>query len=161
MPDLLDETLNIPIIFRRRPIDIPGDMRPAWRISFLVLMLSQCCRGRKSSVRRLHVFNWCNRSAESGNLLQRAIRERIEPGKVLVRIEPSLARAVDLGVGAGLLTREGKDGVKLSPQGIELAGEIMADEKVFVREKEWAAALGQLVTEKFVEALFRHGRGRQ
>lgn len=160
MPDLLDELLNVPIVFRRRPIDIPGDMRPAWRISFLVLMLSQCCRGRKSSIRRLHVFNWCNRSAESGNLLQRALRERIEPGNVLVRIEPSLARAVDFGVGAGLFARDGKDGVKLLPAGIELASEIMADKDVFQREKEWAAALGQMVTEKFVDSVFKRGGGR-
>ncbi|MEL6898523.1 MAG: hypothetical protein AAFP90_20700, partial [Planctomycetota bacterium] len=117
MESLLEEDLTASVVFRRRPIDIPGDMRPAWRISFIVLMLYQCCRGGKSSIRRLHVFNWCGRSADAGNLLRRAVSERVSPGAVLVRIEPSLARAVDFAIGARLLDRDGKDRVKITMDG--------------------------------------------
>lgn len=158
MESLLEEDLTASVVFRRRPIDIPGDMRPAWRIAFIVMMLKQCCRGGKSSIRRLHVLNWCGRSAEAGNLLRRAVSERISPGAVLVRIEPSLARAVDFALGAKLLERDGKDRVKLTKDGHELANEVLADSEVLVREKEWAAALGHTVTEGFVNGIFS-GRG--
>jgi hypothetical protein len=154
MSDLLDEELSVPVVFRRRPIDIPGDMRPAWRIAFVVLMLNLCCRGGQSSIRRLHVFNWCNRTTESRNLLRRAVSERVKPGTVLIRIEPSLARAIDFAVGAGVLEREGKDRVKLSSEGRKLANEIIADESILSREKEWAKSLGQSVTEGFVDSIF-------
>jgi hypothetical protein len=159
MPDLLDDELSIPIVFRRRPVDIPGDMRPAWRIAFLVLMLNLCCRGGRSSIRRLHVFNWCSRTNEGSNLLRRAIAERVLPGTVLVRIEPSLARAVDFAVGAGVLERESKDRVKLTGEGRRLANEIMEDETVLLREKQWAAALKQAVTEDFVDSIFMRRNG--
>ncbi|WP_413431812.1 hypothetical protein [Crateriforma spongiae] len=158
MESLLEEDLTASVVFRRRPIDIPGDMRPAWRIAFIVMMLKLCCRGGKSSIRRLHVLNWCGRSAEAGNLLRRAVSERLSPGAVLVRIEPSLARAVDFALGAKLLDRDGKDRVKLTKGGHELADEVLADSEVLVREKEWAAALGQTVTEGFVDNIFS-GRG--
>jgi hypothetical protein len=154
MSDLLDEELDVPVVFRRRPVDIPGDMRPAWRIAFVALMLSQCCRGGQSSIRRLHVFNWCNRTTESRNLLRRAVGELVKPGAVLIRIEPSLARAIDFAVGTGVLERESKDRVKLTPEGRRFANEIMDDESILSREKEWALALGQSVTEGFVDSMF-------
>ena len=157
MPSLIDQDFDAPITFQRRPIDIPGEMRPAWRIAFIVLMLHVCCRGKRSSIQRLHVFSWCNRSAQSSNLLTRALTERLAPGQVLVRIEPSLARAVDLAIGARLLERETKDRVTLTADGISFAEEIIEIPNLLEREKEWAAALGQRVTESFVNSIFHHG----
>lgn len=154
MPDLLESNLSVPIVFRRRPIDIPGEMRPAWRIAFIVLMLHQCCRGGQSSIRRLHVFNWCSKTVEGSNLLRRAVSERLPPGSILVRIEPSLARAVDFAIGAGVLQREGKDRIKLSNEGRRLAVELIDDDSVLARQKQWATALGNTVTETFVDSIF-------
>jgi hypothetical protein len=73
---------------------------------------------------------------------------------VLIRIEPSLARAIDFAVGTGVLERESKDRVKLTPEGRRFANEIMDDESILSREKEWALALGQSVTEGFVDSMF-------
>ncbi len=73
---------------------------------------------------------------------------------MLIRIEPSLARAIDFAVGTGIVERERKDRVKLTPEGRRLANDIMDDESILMGEKEWALALGQSVTEGFVDSMF-------
>ena len=63
----VEEIVSVPeldaeFIFRRRPLALPGDLRPRWRIGLLALLLNNCCRQQRSSLTRLHVLNWAVRS---------------------------------------------------------------------------------------------------
>ena len=157
MPESLIPELNVPVIFRQRPISVPGDLRPAWRISVIVLLLKNCCRQGRSSLRRLHVLSWAVRDEEVANALVRAIGGEVPPGTVLVRIEPALNRAVDFAIGEGLIQRQSSDRVELTVDGKDFADTIMDDTLVLGYEKQFAERIRFSVTEDFVTRMFERG----
>lgn len=157
MADIFIPELDVPVIFRQQPVSLPGDLRPVWRISVLMLLLRKCCTGGKSSLRRLHVLSWAVRSSEASTMLLNAIDGEIPPDAVIVRIEPALNRAVDFAIGEGLLRRGTKDRVELTPEGRELAESILADKLVLAREKRFADEVRYSVTEGFVKSMFEQG----
>lgn len=157
MPEPLIPELNVPVIFRQRPISVPGDLRPAWRISVIVLLLKKCCRQGRSSLRRLHVLSWAVRDEEVANALVRAIGGEVPPGTVLVRIEPALNRAVDFAIGEGLIQRQSSDRVELTVDGKDFADTIMDDTLVLGYEKQFAERIRLSVTEDFVTRMFDRG----
>ena len=56
---------DVQFSFQRRPISLPGDLRPTWRIGLLTILMVQCCRQQRSSLTRLHVLSWAVRSEEN------------------------------------------------------------------------------------------------
>lgn len=157
MPDPLIPELDVPVIFRQRPISVPGDLRPAWRISVIVLMLRKCCLQGRSSLRRLHVLSWAVRDAVVANALIRAIGGEVPPDTVLVRIEPALNRAVDFAIGEGLIRRQSSDRVELTADGKDFADTILKDTIVLGYEKQFIERIGFKVTEDFVKRMFELG----
>ena len=146
--------LDAPFTFTQRPIDLPSDLRPAWRIALVVLLLKNCCRQSKARFRQLHVLNWGARSPENRNALEQAIGGQIPFDTVLVRIEPSLNRAVDLALGEGLVKRNAGDQIELTKQGHDFAGEIEKNAALLRPEKEFMGRIKKRVTETLVDELF-------
>lgn len=99
MPRIEIPELDAAFVFRRRPVAIPGDLRPSWRIGLLVQLLRRCCRGGRSTLARLHVLSWGIRTKESRRQLQDALNGHAAPDCLIVRLEPFLNRAVDLAIG--------------------------------------------------------------
>ena len=159
MSDLLDLPFEIPelntdFLFQKRPIAIPGDLRPGWRIGLLVLLLHMCCRGGRTSLTRLHVLSWGIRTAESKSALRAAVIGKLPPDSLLVRFEPSLNRAVDFALGEGLIRREGGSRIELTDQGKRLAEELEKEASVFTLEKQFLLEIRQKVTEALINAIF-------
>jgi hypothetical protein len=102
-------------------------------------------------------LNWGVLSKENRIALQGLVREETTADQLLVRIEPSLNRAVDLAAGEGLLERPGGDHLALTPKGINLADEIDRSDGLYEIEKELIAAIGSKVTEKLCKGLFATG----
>lgn len=157
MPDPLIPELNVPVIFRQRPISVPGDLRPAWRISVIVLLLGKCCRQGKSSLRRLHVLSWAIRNELVADAIVRAIDGEVPPDTVLVRIEPALNRAVDFAIGQGLIRRQSSDRIELTADGKDFVDAILKDTLVLGYEKQFAERVRFAVTEAFVKRMFELG----
>ena len=149
--DILE--LNTEFVFRQRPEAIPGDLRPLWRIGLVLLMLHMASRGGKSSFGKLHVLNWALRSQEGRKALLDILERRLSPNTVIVRIEPSLNRAVDLAHGEGLVKRN-NGGIELTSQGRTEAKKILEQEDIYLQEKDFLAAAGKRMTEKLVKELF-------
>lgn len=149
--------LNVPIIFRQRPVSVPGDLRPIWRICLLIILLRKCCIGGKSSLRRLHVLNWAVRSPSVSTTLINAINGAFPPDAVIIRIEPALNRAIDLSIGEGLVHRGTKDRIELTSKGKEFADTILDTKLVLEQEKRFVEQVGYSVSEKFVKAMFEQG----
>lgn len=157
MPDPFIPELNVPVLFRTRPLAIPGELRPAWRISVVVLLLRKCCRQGRSSLRRLHVLSWATKNSEVQETLIRAIQGEVAPDTILVRIEPALNRAVDFAEGEGLLRKLSAGRVELTGDGKEFADEISKDPIVLGYEKAFMDHLRFEVTEDFVKGMFERG----
>lgn len=146
--------LNTEIIFRRRPLFLPEDLRPAWRIGLLVLLLSSCCRGGKSSRARLHVLSWGVRTRKSQLDLVAAIAGNLSPDTLLVRFDPFLDRALDFAIGEGLIQHVGGKSIALTPTGKQLAEEIRKSDFVFSAERGFVDLISQKVSEDLVKQMF-------
>ena len=154
MPEFEVPELNAEFVFRRRPVAIPGDLRPGWRIGLVTLLLKKCCRSNRSSLSRLHVLSWGIRTRESRVALQSAVRGDLTPDALVVRVEPFLNRAVDFALGENLVRRVNGGKVELTPDGLSLANELEQSDSAFVLEKQFMGAIGQKVTETLVNRMF-------
>lgn len=151
----LIRVLDTPFIFRGRPEAIPGDLRPLWRVGLVLLMLGLASRGGRSSFARLHVLNWALRTKEGRDALLSVFEGRRDPSVVVVRIEPSLNRAVDFAHGAGLLEKEKGRAISLTEPGKAKVKQILKDEYLFRSERLFLASIGKRLTEKLVNELFQ------
>lgn len=141
-------------VFRRRPLSIPGNLRPFWKIGLLVLLLKNCCKSGKSTIPRLHVLSWGVRSAESEEALRNAVTKTQSVNLMLVRYDPFLNRAIDFALGEKLIKNQDGKSVVLTPDGRKFAEELEQNNTSFAKEKQRLAAISFKVTEKFVIQIF-------
>ena len=146
--------LSVPFVFRQRPVSLPADLRPAWRIGLIVLLLKKCCRQRRTSLTRLHVLSWGFVSAEGRSQLLAAAAGTLSPDSLVIRFEPFLLQAVDYGIGERLIRRHGGGTIELTETGLRLAEEIEEDQSAFVTEKAVMATLRTRVSEDLVKRMF-------
>jgi len=139
---LLPDTIRSLCVFAERPMPLPVDFRPAWRLGLLLLILKICCRGGQSSLERLNVLNWAIRTQGARETFIAFLERRSTPEAILVRFEPGLSRAIDLALGEGLLVRKTTTAgsrLELTARGTGLADETnnhtdcLADEKSFLQ----------------------------
>lgn len=146
--------LRTEFVFRRRPVAIPGDLRPGWRIGLLVLLLNRCCRSGRTSLTRLHVLSWGIRTKESRRALLAAVEGTLTPDSLIVRFEPFLNRAVDFAIGEELVRRLGGSRIELTSNGKKLAEELAKIETAFVVENQFMETIRHKVTETLVNRMF-------
>lgn len=146
--------LDATFTFRRRPVALPGDLRPTWRIGLLALLLTQCCRQQRSSLTRLHVLNWAVRSEANHDDLKALIEGQLSPDQLIVRFDPAFNRAIDFAIGEGLVKRVDGSRIELAEQGKVFAEVISKNSEVYVIEKELIGAIKQKVSETLVDTIF-------
>lgn len=151
MDTFLDQ-LDVPFTFRAQPSPLPGDLRIAWRIALLLLILLHS-RGQKASLQKLHVLNWASRTAETRRLFFRFVRRTLDKDELIPRIEPSLNRAVDFALGEGLVRIENAKNLKLTPRGLGTAKQIDEAPDCLVDEKSFLHAMKSFFTERNIDDL--------
>jgi hypothetical protein len=142
------EIFRVPYSFARRPVAVAADLRPLWRLGSICLILRNCW-GASATLRQLHVLNWALRDGENRSVFLSALQDA-PPVLPIVRIEPSLNRAVNFALGEALIARAANR-LTLEPKGREFAKRIADTDDLFVQEKAFFAAIGKKVTEKIVE----------
>lgn len=146
--------LRTPFVFQQRPVSIPADLRPGWRIGLIVLLLKNCCRQGRTSLTRLHVLSWGFISTEGRSQLTAAVDGSLAPDSLIIRFEPFLLQAVDYAVGEGIIRRDGGGKVELTESGIRLAEQLEADESAFIDEKTLMTTIRMRVSEDLVKRMF-------
>ena len=139
--------IDRPFTFTRRPIPIAPDLRPAWKIALLLLILDITSRGGKSSVKRLHVLNWAVRSPAHRASFDQAHDNDSPLFGFRFRFDPILSRAIDLADGEGLVEWVNGNRIQLTPDGRHLAKAIQADKDAMTDERQFLAGLGKRLTE--------------
>lgn len=153
-------TASAEFSFSERPTPVPGDLRINWRLSVLLLILENS-RARKASLAKLYIISDAVRSELSRQQLGRVLSENLLPLEWTVRVEPALARAVDLLVGEGLarwIQMSGKAGIEATPVGAAAAAEIASTPDVLIHEKVVISELTKPLTEAKVSSILAtHG----
>lgn len=147
--------LKTEFLFRRRPVAIPGNLRPAWRIGLLTLLLNGCCRSARTSLARLHVLSWGVSTDENRYNLLNAVEGALTPDSLIVRFDPFLNRAIDFAIGEGLVRRCDGSKIELTSSGKSLANELLMTETIYVEEKRFISVIRLRVTETLVSHMFR------
>jgi hypothetical protein len=133
--------------FTRTNDAIPGDLRIAWRLAVLCLMLARF-RGKRGRIEHLHTLWWAIRSDESRQLVVRWFDRRPSPDEIIVRFDPSLTATIDLAVGQELIEQQPNGMIKLSPTGQALAETIWNQDGVLLMEKQFLGQLPPSISQK-------------
>lgn len=141
---LFPELRDRPYSFKHAGTAIPADRRPTWRIGLLVLLLSECSRGKKSSFIRLQALDWSVR-LESGKQAMLSFLESKIASNIPVRFDPAALRAIHFGVGFECFEFDGRV-VKLAPTGLQLAEDIRKND-LYTSERNFMESIGK----KFLE----------
>jgi hypothetical protein len=159
---------DCPFLFSHRESALPADLRPGRRVCQIVLIINRC-RGTRATLEQLHVLDWACRSAESRQLFLRCLKRGRGPDLPCVRFDPSLNRALDWGVGYGVLctTTSGRfenEGpsdrlaqyrVWLTERGNRAARTIESIPDCFTIERALLASVGGKITQAFVRPFLR------
>lgn len=146
------DPLNVRFDFTERPSPIPAILRPAWRITSLLLCLAQC-RAGKANRKQLHVLNWAARNSEAQKTFLKVLDGTMDPDEAIVRFDPVLDRAVHFAVGEQLVFQSG-DQLVMTAKGESLVKAVMKDRECMTEEKEFLRKIGRKLTQAQVEALF-------
>lgn len=142
-------------VFRSRPKAIPGDLRPLWRISVILLILELASRGGKSSLSRMHVLNWAIRTLENQQNLLQILNGTMSPNSIIVRIEPSLNRALEFAHSEGLIDYISGKRIQLSESGRVSVKIILDQQDLLASERTFLTKIGKSkLTEKTIDKLF-------
>ena len=143
--------IDQPFRFQRRPISVPAESRPPWKLAELLLMLQVSSRGGKSSLKRLHLLNWAVRSPVNRRRFKESRKADLPLFRFAVRFEPAFSRAIDLATGEQLVQWVGGDRIQLSASGTKAAQKILSESGLLQEEREFFVELGKSVTEKEAE----------
>jgi hypothetical protein len=145
--------IDVPFSFTERPTPLSGDLRPAWRVSLILLMLLNS-RGQKATLQKLHLLKSACRSEATRHAFLRYTKGEVRKDEIIPRVEPSLIRAVNLARGEGLIEVEKGKNLRLTPRGQEVADQLNGIEDCMDVEKQFLRAVGKFATETNVENLF-------
>lgn len=146
------EEIPSPPHFTRRPVNIPGDFRTAWRLTVLTMLLSRG-RGKVLAIDHLHVLWWAIRTSKTRDLFLRWLQGDKGPDELLVRFDPSLTVTVDLAIGCGLATKEPSGRIRLTSSGVKIAATAENEETVLLIEKVFLSSLPRHITQRQIREL--------
>jgi len=140
--------------FHHGPTSVPGDLRIAWRLAVVVLVLAYS-RGQKASLAKLHLLNDALRSADSAQRLADVLARRRPFSDWTIRVEPALGRAIDMARGEGLITARSGRVYQLAGKGQQAAEFLKHQEGVLTAERSFLSLHGSEVTEAFTNEIVR------
>ncbi len=115
-PSFLDILLDGPFELTSRPEPVPGDLRLAWGIALVILILGRS-RAKRASLQKLHFMAHSARTRASREEVIRVFAGDLSPADLVVRVEPWLNRAIAFATAAGLVALEHGRYVKLTDDG--------------------------------------------
>ena len=136
--------------FTRRSSPVLPEHRPIYKISQILLIL-KFSRANKSSLLRLHLFNWIMKSEQRMNFL----RETAINGKLSLPtwgFDPALAIALRFALADDLVSQI-SNGYQLQKKGSNFIDAAMKDAEIFHFERIFLGEIGKVVTEKMVETV--------
>lgn len=134
--------------FSRRPSPVLPEHRPVYKIAQVLLVLNYSRAGR-SSLLRIHLFNWALKSQQRMQTLRNAGKE----GALLLPtwgFDPALAVALRYALAEKLIFQS-PNGYQLSEKGNKFITDALKDQDVFSQERMDLAIVGKQITEKMVE----------
>jgi hypothetical protein len=149
-----DLLLDGPYELAARPEPLPGDLRLAWGISLIILILGRC-RGKRASLQKLHFMAHSARTRAARQQAKRLFARDLSTADMVVRVEPWLNRALSFAIAEHLVSLEGGGHARLQEEGIEAFDKISHADSVMVEEKEFLDDISRQATEAAINKIMR------
>lgn len=135
--------------FVRRPSPVLVEHRPIYKITQLLLVLQMSSRSGKSTLPRLHLFNWALKSTDRIQKLVDAAKAKVL-NMTAWGFDPALAIAIRFAV-ADNLVETTSTGYQLTEKGRVFITEVLRDTCTFAPERKLLTQIGKDITEGMVE----------
>ncbi len=135
--------------FIRRPSPVLVEHRPLYKITQLLLVLHMSSRGGKSTLPRLHLFNWALKSTDRIQKLVVAAKSKVLH-MTAWGFDPALAIAIRFAVAENLIEPT-STGYQLAEKGRAFITEVLKDADAFAPERKLLTQIGKDITEGMVE----------
>jgi hypothetical protein len=129
--------------FTKRPIPIPADYRPMYKIALIVLILRLCCRAETSTLLKLHLFSWALTSESNLLKLRDYVTNNFQTDFSVWGIEPALNRALQFAIAENICEVVNGKNYKLTEKGIRFYELINAENDLFDKEKIFLNFIGK------------------
>jgi|ERR1700741_3635499 len=139
MEDLLIKKLS----FTKRPIPLPAEYRPMYKIALIVMILKYSCRAETSNLLKLHLLSWALASQKNMTELRDYITSNFKSDFSVWGIEPALNRALQLSVAENICDVINGKNYKLTEKGNKFFEMIKADKELFEVEKSFLTLIGK------------------
>lgn len=138
---------------KKRPIAIPFNYRPLYKVTEILLILLKCCESRKGcSIEKLHIISNVIKNSDELNELEEFILGNNNV-LLIIRYDPVINRAIKYAVAENLIKIQKNQLMKLTNEGKKVAEEVNSDNDVFVREKEILDKISVNLTEEKIKSL--------
>jgi len=155
--DFLNKLLDGPFELTSRPEPVPGDLRLAWGIALVILILGRS-RGKRASLQKLHFMAHSARTKESREEVRLVFIGDRSSADLVVRVEPWLNRAIAFARAANLITLEHGRSLKLTADGLNTFERISSAESVMTEERAFLDVVSPRASEVAVEKVMRMER---
>lgn len=135
--------------FVRRPSPVLVEHRPLYKITQLLLVLQMSSRGGKSTLPRLHLFNWALKNTDRIQKLVDAAEAKVL-NITAWGFDPALAIAIRFAVAENMLETT-STGYQITDKGRTFINEVLKDTDAFAPERKLLTKIGKDITEGMVE----------
>lgn len=139
----MEELIIKKLSFTKRPIPLPAEYRPMYKISIIVIILKYCCRAETSNLLKLHLFSWALASGKNMKELRDYVTSNFKTDFSVWGIEPALNRALQLAVAENICEIIHGKNYKLTEKGNKFSEMIKADTELFDTEKSFLTFIGK------------------
>jgi hypothetical protein len=153
-PSFLNRLLDGPFEIRTRPEPIPGDLRRAYGIAIIILILGRS-RGKQASLQKLHFLAHSVRTEESRSMARQVFSGDVRPVDLVIRVEPWVNRAIAFAKGDNLLELKKGRNAKLTERGMKIFEELTERDAVLVAEKAFIDQIASRATEGAIDRIMR------
>ena len=154
LSNLQDILLDGPFELTARPEPIPDDLRLAWGIALVILILGRS-RVKRASLQKLHFMAHSARTRATRDQAERLFAGTLTSADMVVRVEPWLNRAIAFATAARLVSLEHGGHARLTDSGIQTFEKISSTESLMVEEKAFIEAVARQATEGAIEKIMR------
>jgi hypothetical protein len=154
LSSLRDLLLDGPFELSARPEPLPGDLRLAWGIALVILILGRS-RAKRASLQKLHFMAHSARTRATREQAKRLFVGGLSTADMVVRVEPWLNRAISFATAARLISLEHGGHARLTESGIQAFDKISEADSIMIEEKDFLDAIARQATEGTIDKIMR------
>ena len=136
------------LLFERKAMPVIPEHRPMYKICQILLILNICSIANKSSLIRLHLFNWALKDDKRIRMLINSAESK-ELSFGVWGMDPALNMALNYAVGDGLVHKN-NTGYELANKGKRFLSDGSIHE-LFEDETKILSIIGKRITEKMIK----------